>query len=218
MPTGETRLRGLRWIGGTALLALTGLALPNALVARAARGQAYASPAAVPVRTVAIVPGAAVFDGRPLRSLTERLQTALALYRNGRVRAILVSGHNTGAAPEVAVMKSWLVARGVPPGAIWSDGAGSRTRQTMLNAAGFFGVTDAIVCTQDLYLARALFLAHHAGINAVGVGVPTRLAESPRGAGTEVLKTTLAVVESYLRRGPIEDGSAGRERAALALR
>ena len=181
---------------GAGLLVLGGIGLSNALVARDARDRSPSSRALSPGRAVAIVPGAATHDGRPLRSLEQRLQTALALYGDRQVKAILVSGNDTPSSPEVTVMKDWLLAHGVPSRAIWSDVGGSRTRQTMLNAASFFDVTDAIICTQDLYLPRALFLAGRAGIDAVGIGVPTRLGESVRGAGMEALKTALAVVES----------------------
>jgi vancomycin permeability regulator SanA len=217
MMIAAARLRSWRIAGLVALLALAGIVGPNAWVARSARGQAYDSLASLPARSVAIVPGASIYRGRPLRSLTDRLESALALYRQGRVKAILVSGNNSAASPEVAVMRGWLTARGVPPGDVWSDEAGSRTRETMLNASARFNVTDAIVCTQALFLPRALFLARHAGINAVGVGLPSPLSGSRRVVGAEALKTTLAFLESYLRDGP-GAASAVPERTAVAVR
>jgi vancomycin permeability regulator SanA len=180
-------------------------------------GRAYASAAGTPTRSVAIVPGAIVRDGRPLGTLTQRLETALALHRAGRVKAILISGNDTAGSPEVRAMHAWLRAHGVPEADIWSDPQGVRTRETMINAAVRFEVADAVVCTQAAYVDRALFLARQAGIDAVGVGVPSAVSRSPRWLGLEALKTTAAFFESYLRRGPVRAEPA-RGAALLAAR
>lgn len=203
-------------IAGVALASLA-VALPNVWVSRASCARAYSEVSSTPARSIAIVPGAAVLRGRPLTSLTERLEAALELYSAGQVKAILVSGNDIAESPEVSVMRGWLLAHGVPAADILADDRGSRTRNTMLDAAAEFGVGDAIVCTQDLYVERAIFLARQAGIDAVGVGVPSAVSTSPRKVGTEALKTALAFYESYLRQGPARAGDeAGR--AALALR
>jgi vancomycin permeability regulator SanA len=214
----EPKVRGWRLAGAAVLLAFGGLVGPNAWVARAARGHAYRSLSSLPARSVAIVPGAAVHRGQPLASLNDRLEAALVLYREGRVKSILVSGKNDATSPEVSVMRAWLAARGVAPADVWSDEAGSRTRETMLNAASRFNVSDAIICTQERYLPRALFLARHAGINAVGVALQTPLPRSSRAVGTEALKTTLAFLESYLRQGPATDQIGAPAPTTVALR
>lgn len=188
--------------GVGAVIATLVVAGTNAWVRGAASGRAYASTSEVPARSVAIVPGAALRDGRPAGTLTQRLETALGLYRQGRVRAIVISGNDIAASPEVAVMHAWLRDRDVPEHDIWSDPRGSRTRETMLNAAATFDVTDAVICTQTEYADRALFLARQAGIDAVAVGRGPRAARSLRARGLEALKTTAAVFESYLRSGP----------------
>ncbi len=188
--------------GLLALVAVTSVVGPNAWVGAAARGRSYTDVAAVPTRSVAIVPGSPVAHGRPAHMLRARLETALALYQSGRVKTILVSGNDTEASPEVSVMHAWLVARGVPARDIWTDQGGSRTVETMRRAASLFGVTDAIVCTETLHMPRSLFLARTSGIDAVGAAIPTVLTGSPRWVVREALKTTLAVVESEVRSGP----------------
>ena len=199
------------------VLAVAGVVAPNMWVARAAGAHAYAQVSSTPARSIAIVPGAAVYRGQPLASLTRRLETALALYRKGRVKAIFISGNDSASAPEVSVMRRWLRAHDVPASDIFSDDQGSRTRNTMLDAAADFGVGDAIVCTQALYVDRAVFLAGQAGIDAVGIGVPSSISGSLRNVGTEMLKTALAFYESYLRQGPTP--AADRTgRTAVALR
>ena len=199
------------------VLVVAGVVAPNMWVGRAVSAHAYAEVSSAPARSIAIVPGAAVFRGQPLASLTGRLETALALYRQGQVKAILISGNDSPISPEVSVMHRWLRAHDVPASDILADDHGSRTRTTMLDATANFGVGDAIVCTQALYVDRAVFLARQAGIDAVGIGVPSSITGSLRNVGAETLKTALAFYESYLRQGP----TPARERtgpAAVALR
>jgi vancomycin permeability regulator SanA len=196
-------IRRLLFIGGAiALLAAGSIAYPNAVVAYAAEGFEYQVATTVPNRRVAIVPGARVHQGKPFVHLTARLEAALSLYRLGRVKSILVSGNNTEAAPEVNAMRVWLVEHGVPTGDIWTDEGGLRTRETMNRAVSIFGVTDAVVCTEDVNMARALFLARQSGIDAVGMTIPSRLDKSRRYTATEALKITYAFYESSLNGRP----------------
>ena len=196
------RTRGFK-IGATLLLlAAVGWLGPNVWIARSARPYAYTSAAAVPARTFAIVPGSRVHDDKPLPILAARLEAALELYRAGRVKAILVSGQQTAEAPEATVMRTWLRTRGVPAADVWSDGGGTRTRETMGRASAFYGVTDAVVCTQAVNLARSIYLAQQAGIDAVGLALPSTLDNSTRYLATESLKTTLAFAESQILARP----------------
>jgi vancomycin permeability regulator SanA len=184
------------------LAAVAFVAATNAWVAWAARGHAYTELASVPARSVAIVPGARVYNGQPFILLRARLEAALSLYRAGRVKAILVSGRETEIDPETSVMQRWLQERGVPSSAILADREGTRTRETMRRAASLYELTDAIICTQDVHIARTIFIARDAGIAAVAFSLPSRLSESIRYMAFEFAKTGLAVAESYLRDGP----------------
>ena len=112
---------------------------------------------------VAIVPGAYVFpDGTPSDMLADRLTAALNLLKAGKVTRVLVSG----GADEVEGMTRWLAQRDVTD--VISDPLGLRTWLTMQRAAAL-GVTRAVVCTQRFHLPRSLYLAHAAGITAVGL-------------------------------------------------
>jgi vancomycin permeability regulator SanA len=198
-------------------IALGTLSAPNAWIAHKARPLEYRDVKTIPARAVAIVPGAAVRDGLPQRSLAARLTAALDLYRLGRVKAILISGKATSEEPEVSAMQGWLHAHNVPAADVWVDEQGTRTVETMWNAVSRFGITSAVVCTQALYLPRALFLAWQAGIDAVGLALPSPVDASSRAVGSETAKTALAFVEAHLRRDP-QLGTVAVTTAALALR
>jgi len=198
----EVRARGLGLAATLLSLATIGWVGPNLWIAHVARPYVYSSAAELPARTFAIVPGSRVYGDKPLPILRARLEAALALHRAGRVKAILVSGQETPDAPETTVMRAWLRARGVPAADVWSDGGGTRTRETMNRAAAFYGVSDAIVCTQTVNLARSIYLARQAGIDAIGLALPTTLERSTRYLATESLKATLAFAESTVLAGP----------------
>jgi vancomycin permeability regulator SanA len=188
--------------GLLAVLAVGSLVGPNLWVRFATRGRSYASVAEVPARAVAIVPGSPVYRGGPGALVRARLEAALALYKAGRVKAILVSGNDTAVSPEVSVMFAWLLVRGVPARDIWSDDGGTRTRETMRRAAGIFDVNSAIVCTQEIFMARSLYLARQARINAIGLDATSRPPVSGRTVRREAMKTVLAFFESQVREGP----------------
>ncbi|GMV40340.1 MAG: hypothetical protein AMXMBFR64_20560 [Myxococcales bacterium] len=204
-PPRKPKLRTVLLIGGA--LGLAGAALvagANAWVLTSG-GEIFEAPPSVPPRTVAIVPGARVLrDGTPMPALEDRLLAALALWRAGTVKRILVSGdHGTTGYDEVNGMQRWLVERGVPTEAIFLDHAGLRTLDTMARAASVFQVRDAVVCTQRFHLPRALFLARHHGIDAVGLVADRReYVDARRDALREVVARTRAAADVVLGVGP----------------
>lgn len=127
----------------------------------------------VPDEPVALVLGAGIAaNGQPSPYLRRRLDAAAELYRDGRVTTVLVSGdHSTPYHDEPAVMRTYLLAHGVPDSAIVRDDAGLDTHASCVRAHDVYGVDRAVVITQDYHLPRALFTCRHAGIDAVGVPV-----------------------------------------------
>jgi SanA protein len=189
-------VRALRVALAMPLLGAALVLASNAWIAHAVRGRARDDAAALPARAVAIVPGTHVSARRPMPLLEERLTAALSLYRAGRVSAILVSGLETDGQPEASVMRAWLRDRGVPDGVIIVDGGGARTRATLVRAVTLYDVRSAIICTQDLNMPRALYLAERSGIDAVGLAIHTPVVWPLKTIGVEALKTALAFVET----------------------
>lgn len=139
------------------------------------RGKGY-SVTDAPARDVAIVLGARVYDnGKPSPFLRARLDLALALYRAGKVKVVLVSGGNSASSNhETDVMVAYLVASGVPAGKVVADPKGYDTYESCVRARQVFGIKSAIVVTQGYHLPRAIALCSGVGIDAVGVGDNTR--------------------------------------------
>lgn len=86
----------------------------------------------------AIVLGARVWnDGTPSDALADRVDEAIRLYHEGRVRRLLMSGaiDDGNGFSEPAVMKARAVAAGVPGDAVLLDEAGVDTASTVRNSA-----------------------------------------------------------------------------------
>lgn len=150
----------------------------------------------------ALVLGAGYYaDGEPSPVLEGRLETALALYRGGKVPWILVSGDNRAHNyNEPLAMRRWLIKRGVPASQVVSDYGGRRTYDSLRRAQAVFGVSRVVLVTSDFHLPRALFLAKGMGIAAVGVSSGTESLSARARAGflaRESLARNVAVLDRW---------------------
>lgn len=144
----------------------------------------------VPARDVGMVLGAKADPGRPSAFLAARLDLAVRLFEEGRIRAILVSGDGLERANhETEVMRAYLEDRGVPAAKIVADPAGFDTYDSCVRAREVFGVRELTVITQDYHLGRAITICSMVGVDAVGVGDTSMLGRYPlnwvKGAGRE---------------------------------
>lgn len=183
------------------------LAIPRIATALYASTRIY-SQADVPARRVAIVFGAGLLrDGSPTAVLRDRVQQAANLYFAGKVEKLLMSGDNRFVDyNEPEAMRQYALSLGVPDGAIVLDYAGRRTYDTCYRAKAIFGVSQAILVTQDFHLPRAVFLCNMLGLD--GVGVDADLHAYGRGALLfwnlrELPATLAAYVDVLLRPEPV---------------
>jgi vancomycin permeability regulator SanA len=159
-------------IGGAVVVGT--VAAANVYVVATTRAAIAADVAAAPARPDAVVLGNRVLpDGTPCSELAARLETALALYRAGRTGKLVVSGRAGYEYDEPSGMAAWLVNRGVPAADVVKDPGGHRTAATMADTAAL-GKRSILVVTQAYHLPRSLYLARHAGIDAIGVPAPSR--------------------------------------------
>jgi SanA protein len=154
------------------------------------------------VQGPALVLGAGVFsDGEPSPILESRLETALALYRSGKVTWILVSGDNRAHNyNEPQAMRKWLLRRGMPVDRVVSDFAGRRTYDSLKRAQAVFGVKRTVLVTSDFHLPRALYLARSMGLDALGVPADTSTLPWKSQAGflaREYVARNLAVLDRW---------------------
>jgi SanA protein len=100
---------------------------------------------------------------------SERMRAAASLYHSGRVKHILVSGDNSNKEyNEPRDMRAKLIQLGVPADAITMDFAGRRTLDSVIRCKEIFQQKKVIIVSQEFHNYRALFIARHEGLDAVG--------------------------------------------------
>jgi vancomycin permeability regulator SanA len=160
-------------------LGLLGLIVGEGIVAASATWVYFAArsrvvaPQDVPAGSTALVLGSKVSDGEPGEYVRARLDTAVALYRSGRVTTILNSGNGSSRyGSETGVMRAYLERAGVPSAAIRDDPAGYDTERSCVRARSEFGLSAAVLVTQDFHLDRAIALCRRHGPDPIGVAAP----------------------------------------------
>ena len=117
----------------------------------------------------AVVLGAKVHEGGRLSDmLRDRMDTAIALYREGKVKSVLLSGDGRGEWSEVKYMKAYALENGIPEEDILEDPEGYSTYETMLRAKEVYGLDAIVAVTQKYHLYRALYIAEDFGMKARG--------------------------------------------------
>lgn len=162
----------------TAVLVMAAFTIyANMAVERHARQFVYEVVDSVPHRKVGLLLGTNPLNrkGRPNTYFTNRIATAAALYRNGRIDYIIASGDNgTREYDEPTAMRDSLIACGVPEDRIVLDYAGFRTLDSIIRAKEVFGCDSLTIISQADHCARALYIARANGIEAVAAAAPLR--------------------------------------------
>ena len=136
-----------------------------------ARHYTYDDVNAVPYNRVALVLGTSKYliGGSPNHYFKYRIKAAAELYNNGKVDYILVSGDNaTVQYNEPRQMRRALIQAGIPASAIYSDYAGFRTLDSIVRANAVFGQRSFTIVSQGFHNERAIYVARHFGIKAIG--------------------------------------------------
>ncbi len=125
----------------------------------------------VPDAKTVLILGARVSpDGVLSAVLKHRVDTALLLYREGKVRNILMTGDNSRLVyDEVKPVREYLLSEGVSDEDIFLDHAGFDTYSSMYRARDIFLVDSMLIVSQSFHLPRAVFIARNLGIEAYGV-------------------------------------------------
>jgi SanA protein len=148
----------------------------NLIVWLGGRTPVTQDPNDVPKAQAALVLGAQVYpDGRPSAMLVDRVKAAEELYRAGRVQKLLLSGdHSRIDYDEVGTMRKMLLRDGIPARDLFEDHAGFDTWDSAQRARRVFAVHSVVVVTQGFHMARALFSARRAGLQATGFDADRR--------------------------------------------
>lgn len=98
-----------------------------------------------------------------------RIQAAVELFNAGKIEFILVSGDNSRKGyDEPTDMKDDLILKGIPADKIVLDYAGFRTLDSIVRSKAIFGQDKLTIISQPFHNERAIFIAQHKGIDAIG--------------------------------------------------
>jgi SanA protein len=194
-------------LGVAALVVVGSLPVAGWMIDRAANGRVYSNVGAIPHRRVGLVLGCSekLGGGYVNPFFTTRIQAATGLFRAGKVDYLIVSGDNHRKGyDEPSAMKCALIRSGMPEDRIVCDYAGFRTLDSVVRAKAVFGQDQVTVISQEFHTRRAIFLAQHRGVDAIGFAAADVDAYS--GFTTrcrEQLSRVSAVLDIYVwRRGP----------------
>ena len=164
--------RKVAWVAAIgAALCLLALAGASAWVKFSARGRTYDDPEAIPHRRVGLLLGCPkIVTHRRLNLFFKyRVEAAVQLFQAGKVDCLLVSGDNfSDGCTEADDMREELIQAGVPAGKIYCDSAGLRTLDSVVRAREVFGQTEVTIISQKFHNERAIFIARHRGLDAIG--------------------------------------------------
>lgn len=191
-----------RGLLGSALVVLGVLALSHFVQVRYEHRIVPLSTA--PEAPVALVFGAGLVPGGvPSAVLAQRLDTAIALWKAGKARAVLVSGDNSDRFhDETHAMRRYMLERGLPEQAVLGDNSGLSTYDSCVRAFTVFQVRKALLVTQSFHLPRALYIANSVGMDAWGVAADEGQPSTRRYAVREMFSRVLALAMVLLDMKP----------------
>jgi SanA protein len=143
------------------------IAWANRHVEQKSQNYTYANIDDVPAQNVGLVLGTSqkLVNGNNNLYFEYRINAAVALFKAGKVKHLLVSGDNhVKGYDEPEDMRKALVAAGVPDSCITLDYAGFRTLDSIIRCWKVFGQTKFIVISQPFHNHRAIFIGRHYGL------------------------------------------------------
>jgi uncharacterized SAM-binding protein YcdF (DUF218 family) len=118
-----------------------------------------------------VVLGAAQYNGRPSPVLRARLNHALSLYRDGLAPLVVVTGGigRGDTTSEAVVGQRYLVAHGIPEGAVAAQGEGRTTMASMNAVTGWLharGLRRVLLVSDPFHMFRLRLEARRTGLEA----------------------------------------------------
>lgn len=120
---------------------------------------------------VAIILGAATYNGTISPVYRERVNHGIILYKEGYVEKLIVTGGmgNGNYESDAETAKQYAISQGVPEADILTEETSTITQENLVNAKEIMeenGYVTAILVSDPLHMRRSMLLARDAGITA----------------------------------------------------
>lgn len=202
-------LRIKKWLiiaGVLFLLLLLFILVCNFWVEQNTNGQTFDEIKKIPKNDVALVLGTSKYTTQGYKNLyfSNRIEATAQLYKNGKVKHILVSGDNSVKEyNEPKQMKAALIKKGIPESAISLDYAGFRTLDSVVRCKEIFGQQKMTIVSQEFHNQRALFIANYKGIEAVAFNAKdVTLRYGLKTMLREYLARCKAIIDIFINKQP----------------
>lgn len=193
----KNSIKGLIALG---FFLLSGVLLANIWIVLSTEKNNYYSLQKMPSNDVGLVLGTSksILGGKENMFFRYRMEAAARLYKEGKIKFLILSGnHDSVFYNEPNDMKKALMSLGVPENVMTLDFAGFRTYDSIIRCKEVFNQQKFTIISQPTHNARALFLAHELGIDAVAFAAQ----DVPTGYKTylrEYLARPKAILDVYL--------------------
>jgi len=157
------------------------------------------------IADAAIVLGAAIIDSRPSPAFRARIDHAIWLLENGRVRSLVLTGgaNKDPTLPESQAAKAYALARGVSNSAILVDGTSDSTFANLVEAkkiANEAHLSSFLIVSDPLHMKRSMLMASDLGLEARASPTPTSVYRSWHTKASFLLRETTAYLLYLIRR------------------
>ncbi|MGV6862727.1 MAG: SanA/YdcF family protein [Putridiphycobacter sp.] len=166
----------LRLILGIVFLVIISIPISDYIVKNSTSSQIFKTTTDIPYNKVGMVLGTSKYltNGNQNAYYTNRIDATVELYFAKKIDYILISGDNsTIYYDEPNTFKNDLISKGIPADKIVLDYAGFRTLDSVVRAKKVFGLDQLTIISQKFHIERALYIANHKNIDAVGFEAPS---------------------------------------------
>ena len=169
------------------------IAFCNLTIIEYSKGRIYDNVKEIPYKEVGLLLGTSptTVNGGTNIYYTYRIDAAVKLYKAKKISRILISGDGKEKSyDEPKYMRRDLIKRGIPAHKITLDKKGLRTYDSVINAKETFGLSNFTVISQRFQNERAIFLAGHNDIDAIGFNAK----DAPNQKGKSAIKVRIREV------------------------
>jgi uncharacterized SAM-binding protein YcdF (DUF218 family) len=180
-------------LGRIVLIIVAGVLLT--IIVTAVRIYSYASVAADTQADAAVVLGAAVWSRNVSPVFRERINHAVDLYRQGKVRKLIFTGGqgNSNEPTEAAAARTYAQANGIPVQDILVEQKSHTTFENILYAkrlADANHLNTVLLVSDPMHMKRAMTMAGDVGLNAYPSPTPTTRYVGWRSQMSELVRET----------------------------
>ena len=169
------------------------IAFCNLTIIQYSKGRVYDNIKEIPYKEVGLLLGTSptTINGWTNIYYTYRIDAAVKLYKAKKISRILISGDGKEKSyDEPKYMRRDLIKRGIPAHKITLDKKGLRTYDSVINAKETFGLSNFTVISQRFQNERAIYLAGHNDIDAIGFNAK----DAPNQKGKSAVKVRIREV------------------------